>query len=118
MKLFTRNFRLNALANQFSATILNTLRQQNGGDWFTVDADGLEIHVAVIGGVGGMRELVDAGFLNPLKGETPQWERVAIQWLSMCVVDGQLTERGRELWESMRADMGDSVARHGGAFNA
>ncbi|WP_269933927.1 hypothetical protein [Serratia liquefaciens] len=118
MKPFTKNFRLNALANQFSTAIFNLIRQQNGGDWFTVDADGTEIHVAVIGGVSGMRELVDASFLAALKDIAPQWESVAIKWLAQCVVDGELTERGVELWTSMRADMGDSVAKRGGKFHA
>lgn len=76
------------------------------------------IHVEVIGGVRGIRELVDACFLEALKDIGPQWEGIAIKWLSQCVVDGELSERGIELWTSMRADMGDSVARRGGTFHA
>lgn len=118
MKLITKNFRLNALANLFSTAIFDLIRQQNGGDWFTVNADGQDIHVEVIGGVRGIRELVDACFLEALKDIGPQWEGIAIKWLSQCVVGGELSERGIELWTSMRADMGDSVARRGGTFHA
>lgn len=118
MKLITKNFRLNALANQFSTAIFDLIRQKNGGDWFTVNADGQDIHVEIIGGVRGIRELVDACFLAALKDIGPQWEGIAIKWLSQCVVDGELSERGIELWTSMRADMGDSVARRGGTFHA
>ncbi|TBL63883.1 hypothetical protein [Hafnia paralvei] len=118
MKLITKNFRLNALVNQFSTAIFELIRQQNGGDWFIVNADGQEIRVEVIGGVSGIRDLVDACFLAALKDIGSQWEGIAIKWLSQCVVDGELSERGIELWTSMRADMGDSVARRGGTFHA
>ncbi|MHA6305682.1 hypothetical protein ACX3SV_01010 [Hafnia paralvei] len=118
MKLITKNFRLNALANLFSTAIFDLIRQQNGGDWFTVNADGQDIHVEVIGGVRGIRELVDACFLAALKDIGPQWEGIAIKWLSQCVIDGELSERGSELWTSMRADMSDSVAKRGGTFHA
>ena len=118
MKLITKNFRLNALANQFSAAIFDLIRQQSNGDWFTVDADGQEIHVEVIGGVSGIRELVDVCFLSALKDMGPQWEGVAIQCLAQCMDNGELSERGIGIWTSMQADMGESVAKRGGAFHA
>lgn len=118
MKLITRNFRLNALANQFSAAVYHQVCQENNGEWFPIDACGKTIHVAIIGGVDGIRELVDACFLPALKDAAPNWEEVGIRWLSLCVENDYLTEKGRELWASMCADMGESAAKRGGMFHA
>lgn len=45
MKIITKNFRLNALANQYSAAIYDHVKQQNGGDFFMVDVP-LRIEIA------------------------------------------------------------------------
>ncbi len=113
MKIITKNFRLNALANQYSAAIYDHVKQQNGGDFFMVDAGEFPLRIEIAGGVSGVRGLVDAYFLDALKLNYSRWEKVAIELLTKCMDGNNLTQRGREIWENMGSDMGSTVA--GGA---
>lgn len=113
MKIITKNFRLNALANQYSAAIYDHVKQQNGGNFFMVDAGEFALRIEIAGGVSGVRGLVDAYFLEALKLNYPQWEKVAIKLLTKCLDGNNLTQDGCEIWESMTSDMGSTVA--GGA---
>ncbi|HCM9545719.1 TPA: hypothetical protein N5O22_002815 [Enterobacter hormaechei subsp. xiangfangensis] len=116
--MITKNFRLNALANQYAAALYNHITATNGGEWFTVDAAGTTVHVEIIGGIKGVRQLVDAGFLQAANEDGKGWERVAIYALSKCVNGTQLTADGLELWQSMVRDMGDVAASHMGGNHA
>lgn len=113
MKIITKNFRLNALANQYSAAIYDHVKQQNGGDFFMVDAGEFPLRIEIAGGVSGVRGLVDAYCLEALKLNYLQWEKMAIELLSKCLDGNNLTQDGREIWKSMTSDMGSTVA--GGA---
>lgn len=113
MKIITKNFRLNALANQYSAAIYDHLKQQNGGDFFIVDTGDFPLRIEIVGGVPGVRALVDAYYLEALKLNLLQWEKIAIEMLTECLEGNNLTQAGREIWESMGSDMGSTVA--GGA---
>lgn len=114
MKIITKNFRLNALANQYSAAIYDHVKQQNGGDFFMVDAGEFPLRIEIAGGVLGVRGLVDAYCLEALKLNYPQWEKLAIELLSKCLKENNsVTDAGIEIWESMGSDMGSTVA--GGA---
>ena len=113
MKIITKNFRLNALANQYSAAIYDHVKQQNGGDFFMVDAGEFPLRIEIAGGVSGVRGLVDAYCLEALKLNYPQWEKLAIELLSKCLDGNDLTQCGREIWENMGSDMGSTVV--GGA---
>lgn len=114
MKIITKNFRLNALANQYSAAIYDHVKQRNGGDFFMVDAGEFPLRIEIAGGVSGVRGLVDAYFLEALKLNYPQWEKLAIELLSKCLKENNsVTDAGIEIWENMSSDMGSTVA--GGA---
>ncbi|PHI29491.1 hypothetical protein [Budvicia aquatica] len=107
MKVMTKNFRLNALANEFAAALYHDITQQNGGDWFYISDN--RIKVEIIGGIKGVRDLVDAYALEALKENYPHWERIAINLMRACVAHGCLTDSGREIWASMINDMVSSV---------
>ncbi|UIN02492.1 hypothetical protein [Yersinia ruckeri] len=111
--MITKNFRLNALANQYSTAIYDHVKQQNGGDFFMVDAGEFPLRIEIAGGVSGVRGLVDAYCLEALKLNYPQWEKVAIELLTKCMDGNNLTQCGCEIWESIGSDMGSTVA--GGA---
>jgi len=106
----TQNFQLNSLANQFSSLVYQNVKQENGGDWFMLDADGEPIRINIIGGAKGMRDIVDAFALQPIKDSYPQWESVGISLMKKCLDSGSLTKCGREIWQSMVNDMGGTVA--------
>ncbi|EOX2608441.1 hypothetical protein ACPEOH_001188 [Yersinia enterocolitica] len=108
--MITKNFRLNALANQYSAAIYDHVKQQNGGDFFMVDAGELPLRIEIAGGVSGVRGLVDAYCLEALKLNYPQWEKLGIALMCKCLDGNTLTQQGREIWESMGSDMGSTVA--------
>ncbi|PHM60951.1 hypothetical protein [Xenorhabdus ishibashii] len=57
--MITKNFRLNALANTYAASIYHDVTTRNGGDHFTMQVGKTEINVAIVDGVKGIRELVD-----------------------------------------------------------
>ena len=44
-----------------------------------------------------------------IKENYPQWEAVGIQLLSKCVRGNELTQSGKEIWQSMVNDMSDTV---------
>ncbi len=110
--MMTKNFRLNALANQYAAALYNHITATSGGDYFMIDADGEAVRVEVIGGVKGMRDLVDGYVLEAIKEHYPaaKWESIGIAYLSRCVDAGGLTDAGLEAWDNMTADMGATVA--------
>lgn len=114
MKIITKNFRLNALANQYSAAIYDHVKQQNGGDFFMVDAGEFPLRIEIAGGVSGVRALVDAYYLEALKLYLLQWEKIAIEMLTKCLKENNsVTDAGIKIWESMGSDIGYTVA--GGA---
>ena len=110
--MITENFRLNALANQYAAALYDHIKTTSGGDYFMIDADGEPVRVEIAGGVNGVRDLVDGYALEALKEHYPQWESVGIGLLEKCVNAGGLTDTGREIWQSMTADMGATVGGH------
>lgn len=102
--MITKNFRLNALANQYAAALYDHITATNGGDYFMIDANGESVRVEVIGGIKGIRDLVDGYALEALKEHYPaaQWET----YLSRCVDAEGITDDGISAWTSMTADMG------------
>lgn len=110
--MITKNFRLNALANQYAAALYDHIKTTSSGDYFMIDADGEPVRVEIAGGVNGVRDLVDGYALEALKEHYPQWESVGIGLLEKCVNAGGLTDSGREIWQSMTADMGATVGGH------
>ena len=110
--MITKNFRLNALANQYAAALYDHITATSGGAYFMVDAGGQSVRVEIAGGVNGVRDLVDGYALEALKEHYPQWESVGIGLLEKCVNAGGLTDSGREIWQSMTADMGATVGGH------
>ncbi|KLU13971.1 MULTISPECIES: prophage protein [Xenorhabdus] len=111
--MITKNFRLNALANTYAAAIYHDVTTRNGGDHFTMQVGKTEINVAIVDGVKGIRELVDSYALEALQQNYPAWEVIAIHLMEKCVVNGYLTGYGREIWQSMINDMGDTLAAKG-----
>jgi len=110
--MITKNFRLNALANQYAAALYNHITATSGGDYFMIDAGGESVRVNILGGVKGMRDLVDGYALEAINEHYPaaQWESIGIAYLSRCVDAGGLTDAGLEAWGNMTADMGATVA--------
>lgn len=113
MKLQTKNFRLNALANSYASAIYHDVTTRNGGDWFPMVVGNTSIEVVIIDGVKGIRMLVDSYLLNALKSSYSKWEAISIELIEKCVVNGFVTGYGREIWQSMINDMGDSLADKG-----
>lgn len=113
MALVTKDFRLNSLANQYATAVYAAIQKENGGDWFTVNADGQDIRVDIIGGVSGVRDLIDAYGLEAMKLNYPQWESLAITLLTTSLKGKRLTKAGREIWQSMVDDMGATVIARG-----
>ncbi|BCQ40937.1 hypothetical protein ERHA54_35400 [Erwinia rhapontici] len=110
MKLVTKNFQLNSLANTYAAALYEYVRQQNGGDHFVVNADTNPVQVNIIDGVKGMRDLVDSYYLEALKVSYQGWEALGIATISKFMVDGTaLTPRGIKVWASMVADIGEAI---------
>lgn len=118
MSIITKNFRLNALANQYASAIYNHVRQQNGGDWFPMTVKDQRIEVAIIDGSAGIRMLVDSYLLEPLKQEYPHWEQLASNLLSLCLEGNEPTERGKSIWQSMINDIAATLSKNGGRFHA
>lgn len=113
MKLITKNFQLNSLANGYAAALYEYVRQQNGGDHFVVNEAKNPTRVNIIDGVKGMRDLVDSYYLEALKVNYQGWEAVGIATIRQFVTDGTtLTPAGLDTWRSMVADMGDAVERN------
>lgn len=116
--MITKNFRLNALANQYAVALYVHITATSHGDYFMIDAGGEPVRVEIAGGVKGVRDLIDGYALEALKEFHPQWEGVAIELMSRCVTAGGLTQHGREIWQSMVNDMGATVAANSGGMNA
>ncbi|MFJ5387322.1 hypothetical protein [Pectobacterium sp. CHL-2024] len=110
--MITKNFRLNALANQYAAALYNHITSASGGDYFMIDACGEPVRVEVVGGIKGMRDLVDGYALEAIKEHYPveRWEAIGMAYLSRCVDAEGLTDAGKETWDSMVNDMGSTVA--------
>lgn len=113
MALVTKDFRLNSLANQYAAAVYAAIQKENGGDWFTVNTGEQDIRVDIIGGVSGVRELIDAYGLEAMKLNYSQWETLAIALLNKSLKGKRLTKAGREIWQSMVNDMGKTVIARG-----
>lgn len=116
--MITKHFRLNALVNQYAANLYDNVRQSNGGDAFMLDAGGEPVRVQIMGGVKGMRDLIDGYLLEALKISYPQWESVGVALLERCVDSNGITPYGLSIWDSIKGDMGATVARSGGHDNA
>lgn len=104
MALVTKNFRLNALANQYAAVLYDHLSTTNGGKHFVIETVP-PIEVQIVGEVKGVRDLVDGYFLEALQQNYRRWEDAAIRLLEKCVTEYGLTAPGAEIWQSMVADM-------------
>lgn len=76
--MITKNFRLNALANQYAAVLYKHVTATSGGEYFMIDAGGESVRVNILGGVKGMRDLVDGYALEAIKEHYPavQWESI------------------------------------------
>ncbi|MGG4625197.1 hypothetical protein ACLPHD_12615 [Serratia odorifera] len=109
MPLITKNFRLNGLANQYAAAIYARVQQYNGGDFFNVQAGQQVIQVNIVGGATGVRDLVDAYYLEALQLNYQNWEQLAILMLTKSLNGSELTKSGWEFWESMVNDMGSTI---------
>lgn len=110
MKVLTKNFRLNALANTYATAIHQHIVYQNGGDFFYTQANGGPLKIEIIGGTVGVRQLIDAYFFEALKEKYQGWEAAALVLLDKCLLDGKtVTAKGVSLWESMVSDMGATV---------
>lgn len=116
--MITKNFRLNALANQYAAALYNHISNVNHGDYFMMDVGGESIRVAITGDIQGIRQLVDSYFLEALKADHLQWEDLGCSILNQCLLGNSLTAHGLSMWESMIADMSASLAAHGGGLDA
>lgn len=108
--MIIKNFRLNALANTYSAALYEHISQENGAPVFTISTDQSQIQVNIVGGVAGMRDLVDEFYLNALKKNYQGWEAMGIALMGKCLNGTALTQSGLEIWYSMVSDMGISVA--------
>ncbi|RVU76604.1 hypothetical protein [Pantoea dispersa] len=114
--MLTKNFRLNALANSYAAALYEHIKLKNGGDYFMTTVNGGPLKVEIVGGPTGVRQLIDAYFLEALKESYQGWEAVAMVLLDKCLLNGKsITSNGISLWESMVSDMGSTV---GGNWNA
>ncbi|MCW1973499.1 UNVERIFIED_ORG: hypothetical protein FHW05_002347 [Pantoea agglomerans] len=110
MKVMTKNFRLNALANSYAADLYHHVKAENGGDYFYTAVHGEPLKVEVIGGIAGMRQLVGSYCLEAFKVNYQGWEAIGLATLGKCVSDGgALTPTGISFWESMVSDMGATV---------
>lgn len=108
-KLITKNFRLNALANTYSSALYDHIVKENGAPVFTINANEFPIQVNIVGGVVGLRDLVDEFYLSALKKNYQGWEAIGLTLMSKCLNGTALTQSGLEIWQSMVNDMGDSV---------
>ena len=118
MKLITKHPRLNALANQYAVAVHRYVIQQNKGGQFDFGMDGEALYVAIMGGVPGIRDLVDSYLLDALKLNCPQLDLLVIQMISKCLDDGNLTPRGLVVWQCIKKDMYATVLGNGGRHDA
>lgn len=85
------------------------IQQNNGSDFFNMQAGQQDIQVNIIGGISGVRALVDAYYLEAIQLHYPNWEQLAILLLTKSLDGSELTKSGWEFWESMVNDMGSTV---------
>lgn len=71
MKRTAHNARLTMLVNEFAAAVLLRLRQENGGEWFSLPVNGQIVHVAVTDGESGILLLIDSYTLAAMKVSYP-----------------------------------------------
>ncbi|HBC7420858.1 TPA: hypothetical protein KEY88_003572 [Serratia marcescens] len=107
--MITKNFRLNALANQYSAALYDHLTATSGGEHFVIATLNPPLTVEIVGGVKGIRQLVDSYFIEALQQNYGLWEAAAIRLLEKCVTEQGLTAYGAEIWQSMVADMASTI---------
>lgn len=112
--LITKNFHLNSLANQYAAAVYNHITATNPDAYFMIKAGEQAVRVNIVGGVSGVRSLVDGYFLEAVKDNYTQWEDVAITLLDKCLKGNELTSNGLEFWRNMVSDMGSTVAGNSG----
>lgn len=117
MKVLTKNFRLNALANSYAAALYHHVKAENGGDYFYTTVHGKPLKVNIISGIAGMRQLVDGYCLEAIKDNYQSWEALGLATLGKCLDErGSLTPIGISFWESMVSDMGATVEGNGNAL--
>ncbi|MFV8870211.1 hypothetical protein [Serratia fonticola] len=105
MKLITNSPRLNALANQYAVAVHRHVMQQNKGGKFDFGMDGQASYVAIMGGVSGIRDLVDSYLLVALRLNCPQLDLLVIQMISKCLDNDNLTPRGLVVWQCIKKEM-------------
>lgn len=110
----TDDIRIQSLAGTFSQAAYNHVRQQNGGDWLTLNIGGVQVEAAIIDGGAGIRELVNTYFIEALEKNYPHWVSLAIAIFQRCLAGSRLSPYGVEIWDSMIEDMCDSLY---GGFN-
>ncbi|MCG7803801.1 MULTISPECIES: hypothetical protein [Enterobacter] len=116
--MITKNFQLNSLANQYAAALYDHITATSGGAYFMVDVGGQSVSVDIIGGVKGVRDLIDSYALEALRDNYPHWESIGIALMTRCAGRGGITDTGIEIWQSMTNDMGATVSGNGGGVNA
>lgn len=117
-EIIQKNFRLNSLANQYAAALHNHITATSGGEFFTLDIGGEALHVNIVDGVRGIRELVDGYLLEALQLNYSNWEAVGTGLLSKCSNGDELTPLGLDMWRSLCGDMASTIENQGGGFNA
>lgn len=110
-KLITKNFHLHSLANQYAAALYSHITDASGGEFFTLDSGGFEIRIDIVGGVCGIRELVDSYLLEALQLNYPNWEAVGTALLSKCADGNDLTPLGLDMWRSLCGDMASTIEK-------
>lgn len=108
--MITKNFRLNALANQYATALYNRITTTSHGEYFMLDVGGEPVRVEIVNGIQGIRPLVDSYLLEALKVTGPQWEYSSTNLLSKCMNGTELTDKGWDIWQSMVSDMGATLA--------
>jgi len=115
----TQNQKLNALADRFAYAIYQHHRREHGRDVIALSVNGRRVLMDLTGGAVGVRALVDMYCLDVIKASCqPQWQTVVLTLLTGCLDRQHLTDIGREMWQNMVKDMGDTVANNGGANHA
>ncbi len=112
-KRYTKNKQLSALADRLALAIYTHNRQENGRDMVPINAGGQRILMEIIGGVDGVRQLVDAYFLEAMEQNFHAWEPAAAKMITLCLNGYRLNSNGKEIWQSMLNDMGDAAANQG-----
>jgi hypothetical protein len=111
--------RISVLANRLAMAIYRHNQLENGRDFVPLNAGGQRIMMEIIGGVEGIRPLVDSYLIDAVKENYPHWQSVAILLISACLDGEQLSAHGVEVWQGMINDMGSTIANNSkGVLNA